>query len=62
MLFSSFVKVITDAENVRFVEGHGFGHGVGLCQWCSERRAEEGMRHEDIVLAAYPHAKLVRAY
>jgi stage II sporulation protein D len=62
VLFSSFVKVITDSESIRFVEGHGLGHGVGLCQWCSQRRAEEGMRHEDIVLAAYPHAKLVRAY
>jgi stage II sporulation protein D len=62
VLFSSFVKVITDSDSIRFVEGHGLGHGVGLCQWCSQRRAEEGMRHEDIVLAAYPHAKLVRAY
>jgi stage II sporulation protein D len=61
-LLSSFVNVITDHDNVRFVEGHGFGHGVGLCQWCSERRAEEGMRCEDIVLTAYPHAKLMRAY
>jgi stage II sporulation protein D len=62
VLYSSFVKVITDSDSIRFVEGHGLGHGVGLCQWCSQRRAEEGMRHEDIVLAAYPHAKLVRAY
>lgn len=61
-LYSSFVKVITDSESIRFVEGHGWGHGVGMCQWCSQRRAEEGMRHEDIVLAAYPGAKLIRAY
>jgi stage II sporulation protein D len=62
ILYSSFVRVLTDVDSIRFVEGHGNGHGVGLCQWCSERRAEEGMAHEDIVLAAYPHAKLVRAY
>lgn len=61
-LNSSFVKVITDSESIRFVEGHGWGHGVGMCQWCSERRAEEGMRHEDIVQTAYPNAKLMRAY
>lgn len=61
-LYSSFVKVITDSDSIRFVEGHGWGHGVGLCQWCSERRAEEGMLHEDIVMAAYPSAKQVRAY
>ena len=62
ILYSSFVKVITDSESIRFVEGHGWGHGVGMCQWCSQRLAEDGVRHEDIVLAAYPHAKLVRAY
>ncbi len=61
-LKSSFVKVITTPEEIRFVEGHGWGHGVGLCQWCAEHHAEEHMQHEDIVLAAYPGAKLVRAY
>jgi stage II sporulation protein D len=63
-LLSSFVKVVNEPGSavVRFVEGHGHGHGVGLCQWCSEIRAEAGMRHEDIVLSAYPKARLVRAY
>ena len=63
-LLSSFVKVICDpgSDVVRFVEGHGNGHGVGMCQWCSEIRSEAGMGHEDIVLSSYPRAKLVRAY
>jgi len=63
-LYSSFVKVINEpgSDVVRFVEGHGNGHGVGLCQFCSEARAEAGMRHEDIVLSAFPRARLVRAY
>jgi stage II sporulation protein D len=61
-IYSSFVKVISATDSIRFVEGHGWGHGVGMCQWCSERRAEEGMRHEDIVLAAYNHSELMRAY
>jgi stage II sporulation protein D len=62
MLYSSFVKMINDSNQIRFVEGHGWGHGVGMCQWCAEKRAEDGLRHEDIVLAAYPTAVLVRAY
>ena len=62
VLYSSFVKVITDADAIRFVEGHGLGHGVGMCQYCAERMAEEGVLHEDIVLAAYPKSKLGRAY
>lgn len=62
VLYSSFVKIIDDSDQIRFVEGHGWGHGVGMCQWCAEKRAEDGLRHEDIVLAAFPTAVLVRAY
>ncbi len=62
ILFSSFVNVILDTDTVHFVDGHGYGHGVGMCQWCAEARAKAGMPHEDIVLAAFPKAKLVRAY
>jgi SpoIID/LytB domain protein len=63
-LYSSFFKTINDpgSDIVRIVEGHGDGHGVGMCQYCSEARAEAGWRHEDILLSAYPHSRLVRAY
>jgi SpoIID/LytB domain protein len=61
-LNSSFVKPITEPDTIRFVDGHGHGHGVGMCQWCSEIRAQAGMRHEDIVLSAFQRAKLARAY
>lgn len=47
---------------IRFIDGHGFGHGVGLCQWCAQREALSGWRHEDIVVTAYPGSKLIRAY
>jgi stage II sporulation protein D len=61
-LYSSFVKTSNEPDVVRFFDGHGLGHGVGLCQYCSEARAEAGMRHEDIVLSAFQRAKLARAY
>jgi stage II sporulation protein D len=61
-LFSSFFKIIDAPDAVHFVDGHGLGHGVGMCQWCAEAMAEAGMRHEDIVLSSYPKAVLVRAY
>ena len=62
MLNSSFVKPINEAATVRFAEGHGWGHGVGLCQWCVEAYAEAGMAHEDIVLRSFPGSALKRAY
>ncbi len=62
-LFSSFMEnIINEPDRVRFVGCHGNGHGVGMCQWCAEARARAGMTYEDIVVAAYPGSKLVRAY
>jgi SpoIID/LytB domain protein len=61
-LFSSFCKTINEPDVVRFVEGHGHGHGVGMCQYCAEARAENGMRHEDIVLSSFQRARIVRGY
>ena len=61
-LLSSFFNPINGPDSVRFSDGHGSGHGVGLCQWCAEARSEKGMRHEDIVILSYPGSKLVRAY
>ena len=62
VLFSSFCKPVTQADSIAFVEGHGSGHGVGLCQWCTEARAEQGMTAEQILAAAFPKSKLKRAY
>jgi SpoIID/LytB domain protein len=49
-------------REIRFINGHGLGHGVGMCQWCAERRAEMGMGYQQIVLLAYPESKLLKAY
>jgi stage II sporulation protein D len=59
---SSFCKPVNDPAQIRFTDGHGFGHGVGLCQWCAQHEASTGVHHEFIVLNAFPGAKLVRAY
>jgi stage II sporulation protein D len=61
-LFSSFFNPMNGPDSIRFTDGHGSGHGVGMCQWCAQARAEQGMRHEDIVILSYPGSKLVRAY
>ncbi len=59
---SSFFKPVNDPDKIRFVDGHGAGHGVGLCQWCAEVQAEHGVPHEQIIARAFPRSRLVRAY
>jgi len=63
-LKSSFCKVnaFPASPVVTFYDGHGLGHGVGMCQWCAEAEAADGASAEQIVLDAFPHAKLRRAY
>jgi stage II sporulation protein D len=61
-LRSSFCTPVNESHTIRFVDGHGFGHGVGLCQYCAEQQAEAHLRHEQILANAYPGAKLLRAY
>jgi len=61
---SSFCKINSEAnpDSVTFYDGHGAGHGVGLCQWCAQARALAGQNCQQILLEAYPHAKLIPAY
>jgi len=40
--------------------GQGWGHGVGLCQWCSQAMAELGYDHEAILKHYYQGAELRR--
>jgi stage II sporulation protein D len=61
-LRSSLFQIENQPLSIRFVNGHGQGHGVGMCQWCAERRAEEGMIYQNIVTASYPGSKLLQAY
>lgn len=41
-------------------EGKGYGHGVGLCQWCALEMAKEGKTYREILSHFYPGAKLKR--
>jgi stage II sporulation protein D len=61
---SSFCKINGDpnSDSVTFYDGHGYGHGVGMCQWCAQAEALAGEPFQQILLSAYPSAKLVRAY
>lgn len=43
-----------------FYDGHGFGHGVGLCQTGAEYMAREGKTYTQILDWYYPGAKLMQ--
>ncbi|GJM19872.1 MAG: cell division protein [Phycisphaeraceae bacterium] len=48
--------------DVTVIEGRGFGHGVGLCQYSAAGFAAKGWAYRDIVLHFYPGAELERIY
>ena len=61
-LRSSFCKVNSDRASsyVMFYDGRGFGHGVGMCQWCAQARALQGMNYAQILAIAYPGSNLIQ--
>lgn len=61
-LNSGYFRPVNEGDAVRFADGRGWGHGVGLCQWCTQARALQGMAYDEILRLGYPGAVLVRAY
>ncbi|MHC4426993.1 MAG: SpoIID/LytB domain-containing protein [Planctomycetota bacterium] len=60
-LWSSHVDVSISGDEVR-IDGHGYGHGVGLCQYGAEALARSGSGHEEILEWYYPGAEIVQVY
>lgn len=44
------------------IKGRGFGHGVGMCQFCAKAMAERGDPWREMVTRFYPGATIERAY
>jgi stage II sporulation protein D len=44
------------------IDGHGFGHGAGLCQWGARMYAEKGWGFEKILQHYYPGVELQTLY
>jgi stage II sporulation protein D len=51
---------VADAEIV--VEGRGFGHGIGMCQWGAIGRARDGQSYRQILAAYYQGAEIAKLY
>jgi stage II sporulation protein D len=60
-LYSERFTAHTAGKKVLF-DGHGFGHGVGLCQWGARGMAEAGHGHQEILEHYYRGARLLRMY
>lgn len=56
---SNDFTVRIDGEQV-IIDGRGFGHGVGLCQYCAAEWARAGYAAEQMLAAFYPGARLMR--
>jgi|GEM_PF-820044 len=51
---SSFFRIVRRPGEILLVDGHGFGHGVGLSQWGAEKLATEGYSTRYILQMYYP--------
>jgi len=61
-LLSSWYQTTDLGQSLRFENGRGWGHGVGLCQWGSQQMAKEGKNSVEILRYYYPGATLVKGY
>jgi stage II sporulation protein D len=60
-LASGDVEVIAEGGSLRF-RGRGFGHGVGMCQFCAKGMADAGDDWMTMLRRFYPGATIERAY
>lgn len=50
---STFFRISSYNDSFVF-EGKGYGHGVGLCQWCALKMSKEGKNYKEILSYFYP--------
>jgi stage II sporulation protein D len=61
-LRSTNFRMNDTGEAVRFTDGRGFGHGVGICQYGADGRAKHGENYRAILLHYYPGASIEKIY
>jgi stage II sporulation protein D len=61
-IYSMNCRVRDEGDSIVFEDGRGFGHGVGLCQWGAQRKAQQGRSYTQILAFYYPSARLCRLY
>jgi len=59
---STWCQLRRDGDNFVFYDGHGLGHGVGMCQYGAEGMTQRGYTALEVLKHYYPTAKPTRAY
>ena len=59
---STMCRIVKKKGKFRFLDGKGFGHGVGMCQCGAEGMARKGKSAEDILGHYYVGSKIVKLY
>lgn len=62
LIKSTFFEITTDKDAISFINGRGYGHGIGLCQHGAEGMARRGIKAGKILQHYYPGVVLVKAY
>ena len=53
---SPFFSIAAAGNEAFLLDGHGWGHGVGMCQWGAAELARRGFSAREILAFYYPHA------
>lgn len=61
-LLRSTLFTVSKEKNEFIFKGHGWGHGVGMCQWGAKGMAEQGKDHREILKHYYTGAEIEKAY
>jgi len=62
ILNSTDFSVADRGDGLVELQGRGYGHGAGMCQWGAIGRARAGQTYQQILEAYYPGATLVDVY
>jgi len=60
--YSSFFDIQDGGSVIYLVNGHGYGHGIGMSQWGAQALALRGVKAGPILGYYYPHSTLTRAW
>ena len=55
---TNFTDIYLDDNDNFIFKGHGWGHGVGMCQWGAKGMAEHGYDYNEILEHYYPGTKI----